>query len=536
MLGLPTVSRGNSLGLAAADAHFNQSHYNWFVNDDWKLGPNLTMNLGLRWEQPRPAYYEGSADGSFSTDYHYCAVDYSQAQGRIDPVQLMPRGLDIAQWQGPEGLALEFQNLDRRGCHEAKWRFFAPRFGLAWRLFGTNRTVLRFGTGLTYDQDFGPAGNRRMLQVRGMLEGFQPPQTEVPTLILGERLELPSQQLSEYRTCYFSELDREEGQVYSYNLSIQHELFPATKLEVGYAGNQGRHLRNFRAFNVALPEGYVVPLIGGGTTTMTSDPITAPPRPWIEGDTQERTWSGQQARRPYPQLRPQPVNHADGNSTYNSLQVKLERRFQDGVAVSTGYTWSKAMALNCSGRWGQWFDFRAYERHALKAPMPHDRSQTFYNSTIWELPFFRHSKGMTRTLLGGWQATTLITLTTGRSTTSGTAEISGTGDGAARYSRIASTTATWERANGASTAGLTPVPSWLRFTTAACAKAQISAMRWPVGLWATPPLSRCAATESLWSTSPCTSSLPSGRKRPWTSAWISSTPSTMPPSTHPMET
>ena len=413
VMGLPTVSRGNSLGLAAADAHFNQSHYNWFVNDDWKLGPNLTLNLGLRWEQPRPAYYEGSADGSFSTDYHYCADDYSQAQGRIDPVQLMPRGLDIAQWQGPEGLALEFQNLDRRGCHEAKWRYFAPRFGLAWRLFGTNRTVLRFGTGLTYDQDFGPAGNRRMLQVRGMLEGFQPPQTEVPTLILGKRLELPSQQLSEYRTCYFSELDREEGQVYSYNLSIQHELFPATKLEVGYAGNQGRHLRNFRAFNVALPEGYVVPLIGGGTATMTSDPITAPPRPWIEGATQERTWSGQQARRPYPQVQPDPLNHTDGNSTYNSLQVKLERRFQDGVAVSTGYTWSKAMALNYSGLWGQWVDSRAYERHALRAPMPHDRSQTFYNSTIWELPFFRHSKGMTRTLLGGWQATTLITLTTG---------------------------------------------------------------------------------------------------------------------------
>ena len=86
---------------------------------------------------------------------------------------------------------------------------------------------------------------------------------------------------------------------------------------------------------------------------------------------------------------------------YNSLQVKLERRFQDGLALTLGYTWSKAMALNFVGRWGNWGGNREYERHTLKTPMSHDRSQTFYNSTIWELPFFRNSRGMARTLLGG---------------------------------------------------------------------------------------------------------------------------------------
>ena len=219
--------------------------------------------------------------------------------------------------------------------------------------------------------------------------------------------------MGDFSTCYFSELEREEGQVYSYNLSIQHEIFTATKFEVGYVGNQGRHMREISPFNVALPEGYVVPLINGTTATMSSEPITAGPRAWIPGEDADRVWAGQRARRPYPQVRPNAMLRSLGNSYYNSLQAKLERRFQEGVALSMGYTWSKAMALNFAGTWGQWFGATEYERHTLKAPMRHDRPQTFYSSAIWQLPFFRNGSGLSRTLLGGWEATGIATLTSG---------------------------------------------------------------------------------------------------------------------------
>ena len=195
-----------------------------------------------------------------------------------------------------------------------------------------------------------------MPPLRGGLRGFQAGQT-APSLTLGKRLELPAQRLNEYRTNLFSELDWEEGQVYSYNLSIQRELFPGTKLKVGYVGNQGRHIRNYRGYNGAMPEGYVVPLAGGGAAT-TSDPLTAPPRSWVPGDTEERGWSGQQARRPYPQVPPQQSSHPDGNTYYSSLQIKLERRLRDGLATSMGYTWSRAMALNYIGEWASGVGFR----------------------------------------------------------------------------------------------------------------------------------------------------------------------------------
>ena len=365
---------------------------NAFVNDDWKVGSNLTLHLGLRWEQPRPAYYEGSPDGDFATDYYYCAFDYSRANNRIDPVQTMPQGFDIPQWQGPTGLGVPFENLSRRGCYEARWHYFAPRFGLAWRMFGGNRTVLRMGAGLTFDQEFGILRARVMHPALGGLGVIATRGAETPTLFQGQRLNLPTQvATNEYFTCYHSEFDWEEGQVYSYNLSIQHEIFQGTKLEVGY----------------------VVPLIDGTTATMTNDPITAGPRSWIPGDTADRVWSGQRARRPYPQIVSNAMMRPHGNMYYNALQAKLERRFQDGVALSMGYTWSKAMALNYSGNWGQWGGATEYERHTLKTPMQHDRTQTFYSSAIWQLLFFRNGDGLSRTLLGGWEATSIVTLTTG---------------------------------------------------------------------------------------------------------------------------
>ena len=414
MLGLPNHVSGNKLGEDAIYANFSQSHYSWFVNDDWKLGPNLTLSLGLRWEQPRPPVYAGRPDQDFPTDYHYCAFDYSQAQGRIDPVQLMPGGFDIDRWQGPDGLAVPFANLDRRGCHQAKWRYFAPRFGLAWRMLGNNRTVLRFGAGLSYDQEAGTIGATPMFPVFGAVTAFRPRGTETPDLILGKLLDLPTEtELGEYRSNYFTELDREEGQVYSYNLSIQHEIFTGTKLEVGYVGNQGRHLREISVFNNSWPEGYVASLVGGEKVTLTSDAITAGPRDWIPGDNESRSWSGQRARRPYPQVVPNVIPRSLGNMYYNSLQAKLERRFRDGLALSLGYTWSKAMALNFNGGWGTWQGSREYERHSLKAPMRHDRPNTLYNATIWQLPFFKNSSGLTRTFLGGWEATGIVTLTSG---------------------------------------------------------------------------------------------------------------------------
>ncbi len=105
---------------------------------------------------------------------------------------------------------------------------------------------------------------------------------------------------------------------------------PAEPL-AAYVGNQGRHIREVSPFNVALPEGYIRPLVGGDSVQVTDDPITAGLRAWIPGDTGTREWTGQRARRSYPQVFPFPMlfnafNHAIFNAPNGNMALSSAGR------------------------------------------------------------------------------------------------------------------------------------------------------------------------------------------------------------------
>jgi hypothetical protein len=413
LLGAPSRFAGNllggfGLGYLGGQGSFNQSHYSAFVQDEWKASRNVSLSLGMRWEQARPPHYNGTSSGSYASGYYYCAIDLGA--GRWNPTQWFPRSFDITKWAGGDlsKTAIPYKNLPTEGCYRPRWSYFQPRLGLAWKLFGTNRTVLRVGAGSSIDTQFGVLrarilatniGEANVLQTRGA----------APAISFGKFKDLPQLATSaEYRSCYFYEMDWQEGRIYSYNLSIQHELFRGTMVEVGYVGNQARHLRNTKTVNIPFPEGYDrVRLHDGTPQPISGAAVTLPGSSSV--------FTGQRARRPYPQLVPSILVVPDGSMHYDSFQAKVERRFAAGWALSSGYTWSKAMALNFSGNW---FDNtnggRYYDQRQLSGPMAYDRPHTFYSSFIWELPFFENSKGPVRALLGGWEIANVSTLTSGQ--------------------------------------------------------------------------------------------------------------------------
>ena len=105
----------------------------------------------------------------------------------------------------------------------------------------------------------------------------------------------------------------------------------------------------------------------------------------------------------------------DGSMHYDSFQTKVERRFAGGWALISGYTFSKAMAMNFNGNWlDTSTGARYFERNQLKGPMQYDRPHTFYSSFLWELPFFKTANGLKRTALGGWEFTNITTITSGQ--------------------------------------------------------------------------------------------------------------------------
>ncbi len=390
LLGTPSRANVNlwepeTSGIAALTS-YDKTNYNFFINDDWRIKPNVTLNLGLRYELNLPVTFENNRAS--------CYIDGSQ--GRFNPVQVVPQGFPIQAFTGgdPSKLSIPHRERDSRSCVSTQYKNFAPRLGIAWRPTGNNRTAIRAGYGVSYDQWFGI-----MIAATGFVgpyTGFQTVQVQTrdasPALNFGEFLTLDSVASQQEQRLYESiDPNWQEADIHSYNLSFQHEILPRTRLEVAYVGNQARHLSNIRAWNKSEPAGSEIIL-------MTGERVIA------AGTEKERRW--------YPNVQTHLMPHSDGNTSYNSLQTKLERRFGDGIGFSTGWTWGRVFALNFPG-FIQREVQNEFDRSAIHGPAVWDRPHTYFASVIWELPFSKNGSPLARALVGGWQATSIVTFASG---------------------------------------------------------------------------------------------------------------------------
>lgn len=350
---------------------YRQWQFFAYVNDKWQVSPKLSVDYGVRWEFYNPATPE--FPGGFSN---------------YDPTT---NELVIAGVGGNPS----------NGGMQHRWKDFAPRLGLAYRV--TNHDVLRAGFGISFEPfednsyaynfpvkqnnsftnyaSFGPAvlpdGTAATFE-----KGFPAPliattpsngiiDANTPLLINQSYIVIPKN----YRDPY----------VESWNLTYERVLPARFVLDVGYVGNRG----------VALPLQYNLnvisdpALIGAGSTALPEYGFCVP------GTTTCRTASTTQF-------------FAGVSSAYNSLQVKLDHHFSGGFTTTTAYTWSKAMGYviengeNSSGP-KYYIDFqRNYAR------TDEDHTNVLVQSYVWDLPF-GHGKrwlnqgGAADKVLGGWE-------------------------------------------------------------------------------------------------------------------------------------
>ena len=379
---------GGGYGTGSIRGIDTMSFYAFFLQDDWKVSPDLTVNLGVRWEIPLPA--------TWFRDKTTCFFDLSG--GRYGAVQMVPKGFPVDDdiVTGGDRSLLVIPHVERgsRACVDPHYKDFAPRIGIAWRMFGTNRTVLRLGVGTSFDQVIGAwyGGTGWLGHYAGRVSGVHQRGTN-PDLFLGTYRTVPSVAASKIHPPGYQHdpSSSQTGQIYSYNLSIQHELMPGTKLEIAYVGNQGRHMRSSRGWNVAQPEGKAMFLQTGERLVATGS---------------------RQERRPYPQLDGNLTTFFDGSSNYNSLQMKVERNLRNGLSFSTGWTWGAAFITNTHGAYFSGVQ-NEFARHELNGRPRYNRTHSLYATLVYELPFFRQAQGLTRTLLGGWETTGIVTLASG---------------------------------------------------------------------------------------------------------------------------
>ncbi len=370
--------------------------YSLYVQDDYRATSRLTLNLGLRYDYFTPIMEKFDAQGS-----------YDLATGTL----LVPKG-QTAQLTPTIAALVPISATASRGLVPGDRKDLAPRIGFAYK--ATDRVVFRGGYGIFFaGYETGPWSNPS--------PPFNPPffVTEVfntpcgaasanpaagqlncvPTAPQNSLLDhlsngFPASSLTDPNTPQLLELDKNIHTPYmqQWHLTTQYQLPNDVLVEIGYAGSKGTKLYTFFDGNQAAP---------------TADPTI----PFA-------------IRRPVPAIDNSiTIFNSIGNSFYNSLQVRGEKRFSKGLSFVAGYTWSHSLDNASSANLGS--SNNSGPRYFLVHPewergsSDFDIRQRFSIGYIYELPIGREKRfgtglsGAANQLLGGWQVSGITTLATG---------------------------------------------------------------------------------------------------------------------------
>ncbi len=227
LLGLPqqaSVQYGN------AEYHFSQNSWDLYVQDDWRVRSNLTLNVGLRYEYVSP---------------------YSERDNRIVNLDVAP-GFTAVAPVTPGGVG-PYTGVFPSGLVDPQRKNFAPRVGFAWKPF--SKTVVRGGYGINYNT--GAYGS--IVQNLAYQPPFSVTETNLGTLASPLLLQTALTAATPNTTTNNYGVDRNFrlGYVQMWNLNVQRELRPTLFLNVGYTGSKGTALDMLRAPNRG-PDGLLI--------------------------------------------------------------------------------------------------------------------------------------------------------------------------------------------------------------------------------------------------------------------------------------
>ncbi len=355
------------------DPQFRQWELMPWAQDDWRITPKLTVNLGLRYEwRPWPV----SKNNSISN------IVLPPGGGEASLILAGPCVPNLpvrpCQTSLPTSIAKNRSTFDGNDNNN-----FAPRIGFAYRLGNSGRTVLRAGYGIFY-------------------------QPEVFSGLVGQS----------YNPPFVSFYDRF---INTANYQTWDWFHPTAGLPVGglsfqrYPGNSVNPY--LQAWNVGvqrdLGAGFVldVSYVGNHDTKLWTYTLPNQPHPG-PGDID--------ARRPYTNVESISSDEAIGSANYNGLQVKGEKRFSQGLSLLTTYTWSKAIT-DSQGSTSFAPDLQNnYDRRANRGLWNADIRHRFTLSSVYELPIGRNKhflgdvNGAAGKLISGWQIATIVQVQTGQ--------------------------------------------------------------------------------------------------------------------------
>ena len=357
----------------------HQNQYEIFGQDEWRIRPNFTLNYGVRYSLfLAPTYGNGLLTTFDPAKFDATAVPAISSSGLYVTAPSTPytNGIIIGGKNSPYGDAVQ-QSIKNA---------FAPRLGFAWDPTKTGKMSVRGGFGLFYDS---PAVNS--------VEQFQPgnPPFVSSTRITDTNMSNPSSGIAAVNLAppFVGGVDPNWKQPYSmmWNLDTQYQFTPSTMFDIGYYGTAGRHLIGVVDINQPVAGAFqsigLTSPVGAGSATQKLNQI----RPYLGYDAIDLF---------------EPVF----TSNYNGLQTQFQKHFSANSLVVVNYTWSHALGTATN-------DYRApQDSRNIRAEygnLDFDRRHLFNASYVYTFPFFKDQQGFVGHVLGGWEASGILYLTSG---------------------------------------------------------------------------------------------------------------------------
>ncbi|HEX8071135.1 MAG TPA: TonB-dependent receptor [Pyrinomonadaceae bacterium] len=412
LLGLPTTSQI----VRRADYSEYSKTYGFFVQDDWRVRRNLTLNLGLRYEVETPLVERQNKSVS-GFDFNYVQPVQATAQARYAALSDPQLKALLPQLNVTGGLLFAGKDTGS-GLYNTPKSTFLPRAGFAYQW--NDKTVVRGGFGLFA----GFLGERRGDVIQpGYTRTTTVPTTtnvngapipaSITNALTGVTIAEPAGNAAGRQTglgtgiSFFNQNPKVSKQA-RFSIGLQRQLPGGWVADLSYVGNRGYDIEIVRNIN-ALPNKYLstdnartTAMVNNNAflTATVANPFAGLPE-FANTPLGNATVTRAQLLRPFPAFGDILTTNNDGKSWYHAAQFSLSKRFSHGYTVQAAYTWSK---------WLQATEYlNAADERPTRMISDQDSPHRFSLSAMYSFPFGRgrmfrsDANWFENALLGGWQ-------------------------------------------------------------------------------------------------------------------------------------
>lgn len=361
--------------VGAPIANFRSNYFALYAQDSWRIGSNVTMNYGLRWEYDQPFVDTNDAIVNIDFDWANTHPPIFVRAGTGDPYEGNPAFR----------LASDIQYVRDgrfgRGAYKPDKNDFAPRLGIAWTV--TPQTVIRSGAGIYYVRDIGNAVFDTVRNAPFTIRRDEPAESFRPNL----SFEQPFARTGAPTFILAAQFDEPSSYVGQWSVGVQRELGGTMSMEATYFGSIGRHLRRLMSYNNPEPS----------------------------------QLANTNLARPFPQFGSVQVMAAPSSSHYNALYLKLQKRFSRGVSFLSSFSYGKSIDNGSGIRTTDGDSLTPSNNYDLELETglsAFDFRRRWTTSWLWDLPFgegraWLNRGGPVDLVLGGWQLGGILTLQDG---------------------------------------------------------------------------------------------------------------------------